>query len=309
MEFNHIPVMKEEVIKYLNVKNDGVYVDCTLGGGGHSYEILSHLSSGELYAFDRDMNAIETCQKKFKGENNITIIKDNFHNAKKRLESFGITEVDGILIDLGVSSPQIDQAERGFSFLHNGKLDMRMDQSQNFSAYDVVNSYSETDLIRIFREYGEEEFAKSIARNIVKRRLESPIVTTFELRDIIEKSMPTKIVYARKGASKKVFQAIRIEVNGELDQLKETLCDLISMLKSGGRLVVLTFHSLEDRIVKQVFKDKTTDCICPPKTPKCICGHRAEGILITKKAITATESELQINPRAKSAKLRVFEKK
>ena len=308
MENYHVPIMLKEVLEYLDVKKDGIYVDCTLGGGGHSQAILSKLKTGKLYAFDRDLDAIEYCKKKFENSKNIEIIHANFNDAKQKLQEKGVNKVDGILIDLGVSSHQIDEAERGFSFVHNGRLDMRMDKTQSLSAYEVVNTYSEEKLVNIFREYGEEEFAKPIAKNIIKSRSAKPIETTFELRDIIESSMPKKVVYSRGGASKKVFQAIRIEVNCELDNLKQSIENLISILNSGGRIAVLTFHSLEDRIVKNIFKDKAKDCICPPKTPICICNHRAEGKIITRKAVVASENEQKENSRSTCAKLRVLEK-
>ncbi len=306
VEFKHIPVMLGEVIEALNIKPNGTYIDCTVGGGGHSYEIAKRLTNGKLYCFDRDSEAIETSKNRLKEfGDKVEFIKANFKEAPKIVQE----KVDGILIDLGVSSHQIDEGERGFSFLHNGRLDMRMGQDEEIqTAYDIVNFASEDKLKEIFFKYGEEEFSKTIAKNIVKARAEKKIETTFELRDIIENSMPKKVVYSRGGASKKVFQALRIVVNGELDNLEKTLTSFIDMLNPGGRLVVLSFHSLEDRIVKNVFKRESTDCLCPPKTPICICGHKKKVILVNRKPITASEEELKVNSRSSSAKLRAVER-
>ena len=306
VEFKHVPVMLGEVIEALNIKKNGKYIDCTVGGGGHSYEIAKRLTNGKLYCFDRDSEAIETSKNRLKEfGDKVEFIKANFKEAPKIVQE----KVDGILIDLGVSSHQIDDGERGFSFLHNGRLDMRMGQDEEIqTAYDIVNFASEDKLKEIFFKYGEEAFSKTIAKNIVKARAEKKIETTFELRDIIENSMPKKVVYSRGGASKKVFQALRIVVNGELDNLEKTLTSFIDMLNPGGRLVVLSFHSLEDRIVKNVFKRESTDCLCPPKTPICICGHKKKVILVNRKPITASEEELKVNSRSSSAKLRVVER-
>ncbi len=302
--------MLKEVIAELNIKKDGIYVDCTIGGAGHSLEIVKRLKTGTLYGFDRDDEAIEASKNRLKYyDDRVVLTKLNFKNAPQFLRDNGITKVDGVLIDLGVSSHQIDDGERGFSFLHNGKLDMRMNKSENtLTAFDIVNSYSEERLREIFFKYGEEEFAKPIARNIVLERQKKKIETTFELRDIIEKSMPKKVVYSRGGASKKVFQAIRIEVNGELDGLAECLEEFIDLLNVGGRMAVLTFHSLEDRIVKNVFKKESTNCLCPPKTPICICQHKVQIKLANKKPLIATVEEQKENSRSTSAKLRVVEK-
>lgn len=308
MEFKHKPVLLDEVIEGLNINPSGKYLDCTIGGGGHSFEILSRLKSGFLYGLDRDENAIQASSKRLEKFKNKKIIKTNFHDAKEVLSEENIIGFDGILIDLGVSSHQIDEGERGFSFLHNGPLDMRMDKDQTLTAYDVVNNYSKEKLLKILYEYGEESNAKRIIENIITERKKAPIQTTFELRDIIENSFPKKIIYGKGGVSKKTFQAIRIEVNGELQGLKECLENLISLLNKGGRLAVISFHSLEDRIVKNVFKDYSTGCICPPKTPICICGHKAIGHLVNRKPITATQLELKENSRSSSAKLRIFEK-
>ena len=309
MKFEHKPVMLNEVIAGLEIKPCGVYVDCTIGGAGHSSEILKKLSiNGFLYGFDRDQNAIDASNERLKKYKNYKIIKSNFHEAKKKLLEEGVTKVDGILIDLGVSSHQIDEGERGFSFLHNGPLDMRMDKGQNLTAYDVVNTYSKEKLLKILYDYGEEANAKRIVENIISARKAKPIETTFELRDLIESSFPKKVIFGKGGVSKKAFQAIRIEVNGELDGLYETILDLASLLNDGGRLAIITFHSLEDRIVKNAFKELSTGCICPPKTPICICGHKAKGYLLNKKPIIASEEELKENSRSSSAKLRIFVK-
>lgn len=309
MEFKHKPVLLDEVIEGLNIKSDGIYIDCTMGGGGHSSQILSHLSSrGKLIGFDRDMEAVQVCQKRFENNQNVSIFHANYKDAPEILRQQGIDKFDGLLIDLGVSSYQIDNGQRGFSFLHEGRLDMRMDKEQALDAYEVVNNYSRDKLIKILYQYGEEENAPRIVDNIIKHRLIKPIESTIELKDIIEESFPKKIIFGKGGVSKKTFQAIRIEVNGELDGLDKVLEEFIDMLSSGGRMAVITFHSLEDRIVKNVFKDATTGCICPPKTPICICGHKEKGKLVTRKPITATKEELEENSRSSSAKLRIFEK-
>lgn len=308
MNFQHTPVMLHEVIDGLLIKKGGVYVDGTVGGGGHSREILRR--GGKVIAFDRDLRAIEKAKSVLEQfGKDVTFIHDNFKNAPPRLAELGIDKIDGFLLDLGVSSHQIDEGERGFSFVHDGPLDMRMDESEKtLTAKEIVATFSEQKLVEIFKEYGEEEFAKNIAKNIVLERQKKPIETTFALREIIESSMPKKVVFQRNGASKKVFQALRIYVNHELDGLKEVLENLVEMLKIGGRGAVLTFHSLEDRIVKNVFKEKSTDCICPPKTPVCICGHKASVKLLSRKPILASEKEQQENSRSTSAKLRIVEK-
>lgn len=309
MEFKHLPVMLNEVIEGLNIIPDGIYVDCTIGGGGHSSKILEKLSpKGHLYGFDRDADAISVCKEKFSKYKNITIIHSNYKDAPKILKEQGINQINGVLIDLGVSSYQIDNGERGFSFLHNGRLDMRMDKEQKLDAYYIVNNYSREKLIKILYQYGEEDNAKRIVDNICKARELKPIETTFELKDIIENSFPKKIIYGKGGVSKKTFQAIRIEVNGELEGLDSTLEEFIDLLAPKGRMAILTFHSLEDRIVKNVFKEASTGCICPPKTPICICGHKEKVKLINKKPITASEEELKQNSRSSSAKLRIIEK-
>ena len=310
MEFKHIPVMLNEVIDGLNIKKDGIYVDCTVGGGGHSLEIVKKLKAGHLYAFDRDQDAINKSSKTLeKYKNNVSLIKSNYKEAPRILKEMGVNHIDGFLIDLGVSSYQIDEAKRGFSFVHDGPLDMRMDRSENvLTAEEIVNTFSQNELADIFFKYGEEEFAKVIAKNIVLKRQEKKITTTFELRDIIEESLPKKIVYSRGGASKKVFQALRIYINAELDGLEKVLKELVDMLSPNGRGAVLTFHSLEDRIVKNLFKLESTDCLCPPKTPICICGHKATIRLVNRKPIIASEKEQTENSRSTCAKLRIVEK-
>ena len=310
MEFKHTPIMLKEVIEGLDIKKDGIYVDCTIGGAGHSLEIVKRLKNGKLYGFDRDSEAIETSRKRLKDyADKVVLTKMNYKDAPSFLEENGTIKIDGVLIDLGISSYQIDEGKRGFSFLHNGRLDMRMGQDEDtLTAFDIVNFYSEEKLIDVFYKYGEEEFAKVIARNIVKKRQEKQIETTFELRDIIEESLPKKVIYSRGGASKKVFQAIRIEVNGELVGLDKCLEDFIDMLNVGGRMAVLTFHSLEDRIVKNVFKLESIDCICPPKTPICICHHKAKVKLVNRKPVMASEQEQKENSRSTSAKLRLVER-
>ena len=309
MKFAHIPVLLDEVISGLNIKKKGRVVDCTIGGGGHASSILSKAGKeGHLYGFDRDQNAIDECTRKFKGKENITLFKANFHDAPEILSENEIEDLDGILIDLGVSSHQIDTAERGFSILHDGPLDMRMDKSQKLSAYEVVNFYSKEKLVDILYKYGEENNAKNIVNKICEARENKPIETTGQLKALIESAFPKKVIFSKGGVSKQTFQAIRIEVNGELDGLEETLRGLFNLLKKGGRLAVISFHSLEDRIVKNLFKDLSTDCVCPPRTPICICGHKAEGKLVNRKPITASEEELEKNSRSGPAKLRIIEK-
>ena len=308
MNFEHKPVLLNEVITGLNIKPSGVYVDCTVGGGGHSFEIIKRAKKGHLYAFDRDEEAINASKERLKQFDNVTFIHDNYKNAKEDLDNLGVTGVDGVLVDLGVSSPQLDHGERGFSFLHEGRLDMRMDRRQKLSAYEVVNTYPKEKLVDILYKYGEESNAKNIVQKIMEAREKSPIETTMELKNIVESAFPKKVIYGKGGVSKQTFQAIRIEVNGELDGLEQALSDLAGKLSSGGRMAVISFHSLEDRIVKKKKKNLSTDCICPPKTPVCICGHKASVKLINKKPITASKEELEFNPRSSSAKLRIIEK-
>lgn len=310
MEFSHIPVMLNECIDGLNIKPNGTYVDCTMGGAGHSSIIADKLSSeGTLICIDKDIEAIQVGKERLKDKKpKIIFVNEDFKNYKSILAENGIEKVDGVLIDLGVSSYQIDNAERGFSYRFDAPLDMRMDKSQSLSAYEVVNSYSYEELIKILFEYGEEDFAKSIARNIIKTRETKNIETTGELVKIIESSVPSKVLHKGGSVAKKTFQAIRIEVNGELAGLDKALKEMIFSLNKGGRLVVLTFHSLEDRIVKTVFKDESTGCICPKELPICVCHHKEVVKLINKKPIVASESELKVNSRSTSAKLRIVEK-
>jgi len=309
-ELIHVPVLKEESISALRIKDGGKYFDGTLGGAGHSYEILKNSSpSGQLIATDLDDYAIKRAEEQlaeFKGR--YKIFHDNFKNFKTIKEELGIDGFDGILLDLGVSSFQLDDRNRGFSYMaDNTALDMRMDKSKNFTAKDVVNGYDEKRLTQILTEYGEEKFAARIAKEIVKTREKSPIETVKDLNDIIERAIPKKF-QSSGHPSKRTFQAIRIEVNGELEDLKEAITDMCRGLKKGGRIAIITFHSLEDRIVKTVFRDLETDCICDKSLPVCVCGKKKEIEIITKHPITASESELSINGRAKSAKLRVAEK-
>lgn len=322
MEFSHTPVLLAEVLENLSIKPNGVYVDCTLGGAGHSSKILKKLENGLLIGFDKDQEAIDASTNKlskickvfskdnFKkiNEKSCLIIKDDFKNSPSVLTELGITKIDGILIDLGVSSHQLDTAERGFSFKKDAPLDMRMDTSQSLTAKEIVNTYSEEELRNLFKEYGEEEFAFSIAKNICRARALKEIETTLELNEIIENSMPKKVVFSRNGAAKKVFQALRIEVNGELNLLKETIENLIKFLCPGGRIAIISFHSLEDRIVKNVFKDLAQGCICPKNFPICVCNHKATIEIVTRKPIVASEKEQQENSRSTCAKLRVAEK-
>ena len=309
MEFNHVPVILKETIEKLNVRADGIYVDGTLGGAGHSSEICKKLNeSGTLIGIDQDEEALAFSQKVLeKFGNKVYTIHDNYKNVKNVLKRLEIEKVDGILLDIGVSSYQIDNGERGFSYMKDAPLDMRMDRSKGFTAYDVVNNYSEGDITNILFKYGEESYAKRIARRICEERKNKEIKTTFELVDIIEAAVPGK--YKAEGhVAKKTFQAIRIEVNKELEVLENTIEDMIDLLNPGGRLCIITFHSLEDRIVKEKFREAENPCICPRDFPICMCGRKSKGKVITKKPIIATPEEMTNNSRARSAKLRVFEK-
>ena len=308
MEFKHKSVMLEECIQGLNIKPDGVYVDGTMGGAGHSKEIVKRISkNGLLIGIDRDEEAICVAKERLKEFSNVEFVHDNHDNIKNILEKLEIPEVDGILLDLGVSSYQLDERNRGFSYIGDGALDMRMDQSQKLTARYVVNNYKEEDLARIIFEYGEEKFSRPIARKIVEHRKEKEIETTEELVNIIEEVLPR-----RKGEghpAKRTFQAIRIEVNNEIKPLYDTIIDSIDALKSGGRLCVLTFHSLEDRAVKNAFIDAAGKCTCPPGLPYCACGAVSKGKVITRKPMLPSDEEMEENSRSKSAKLRIFEKK
>lgn len=306
MEFKHIPVMLNEVIEGLNISGKGTYVDGTLGGAGHSTEIAKR--AGKLISIDRDEDAIKVSSERLKKFKNVTIVKNNFFNIKEVLNTQNVEAVDGILLDLGVSSYQLDNQERGFSYNGDAPLDMRMDRTQKLSAKEVLNTYEEADLSRIIRDYGEENFARQIAKNIVKARQEKPIETTGELKEIIEQSIPAKMRFKWGVPYKRTFQAIRIEVNGELEELKQAVMDAFDCLKAGGRLAIITFHSLEDRIVKHAFNELCEGCICKEYSPICICGRTPKGKLINKKPIMATEEELQNNSRSASAKLRIIEK-
>lgn len=295
----HVPVMRDEVINDLRVVRGGVYLDATLGGGGHTQAILD--AGGKVVAIDRDDDAIAYCKSTVKGD--VTYIKGQYENADKLLAAAGIGDIDGAVMDLGVSSHQLDDEERGFSYMRDGELDMRMDRTQPLTAYDVVNTYSERELTDILFKYGEESFARRIATAIVRRRENSPIKTTRELAELIASSVP----YRKSGhPAKKSFQAIRIEVNGELKDLQKAVTDIFNRIKTGGRLCVISFHSLEDRIVKNAFRDLSTDCICPKSFPVCVCGHHATGKIIAK--LKPSEKELDANSRSQSATLRVIEK-
>jgi 16S rRNA (cytosine1402-N4)-methyltransferase len=309
MEFHHVSVLLDEVLEGLDIKEDGIYVDGTLGGAGHSKEIVKRLTTGRLVGIDQDENALEKSREVLKEYMyKVDLVHSNYVNIKEVLENLNIEKVDGILLDLGVSSHQLDTEERGFSHNKDAALDMRMDTTSEFSAWDVVNTYSVEELTRIFLEYGEEKWGKRIAEFIVEERSEKPIDTTLELVTVIKKAIPKKVRMEGHHPAKKTFQAIRIEVNGELDVLKRAIWDMVQCLKPGGRLAIITFHSLEDRIVKEQFKELYKDCICPPEFPTCICDKRREIKIITKKPIVAGKEELNHNPRSRSAKLRVAER-
>ena len=309
MEFKHISVLLNECIDALNIKEDGIYVDCTLGGAGHSLEILKRLSKeGKLIGIDQDEDALKAAKEKLKEFSNVIYVHDNFYNIEAILQKLKIEKVDGILMDLGVSSFQLDETERGFSYMRDATLDMRMDRSKGISAHDVVNGYSEEQLAEVLRNYGEEKFSKRIANFITDRRKDKPINTTLELVNIIDAAIPGK--FKREGGhpAKRTFQGIRIEVNGELRILNKAIEDGVSRLNSEGRMAIITFHSLEDRIVKNSFKALQDPCGCPKALPMCVCGKTPIIKLITRKPIEASQEELEINSRSRSAKLRVAEK-
>lgn len=310
MEFTHYSVLLEETIEHLNIKPDGIYVDGTLGGAGHSHEICSRLSKqGRLIGIDQDGDAITAATKRLKPfEEQVTVLRDNYCNMKARLQELGIYGVEGIVLDLGVSSYQLDTVGRGFTYRECAPLDMRMDQRQEKTARDILNEYSEQDLFRMIRDYGEERFAKNIARGIVKARSRQAIETTEELNQIIREAIPAKARMNGGHPSKRTYQAIRIELNHELEVLNDSLDDMIDILHPGGRLCVITFHSLEDRVVKTIFKRNENPCTCPPDFPVCTCGKKSKGRVITRKPIVPQEKELEENKRSKSAKLRVFER-
>lgn len=308
MEFNHYSVLLRETIENLNIKPDGIYVDGTLGGGGHAYEVCKRLTGGKFYGIDQDDAAIKAASERLAEFGRmVTVIRNNYCNAKAALLELGVEKVDGIVLDLGVSSYQLDTGERGFSYRFDAPLDMRMDRRQTMTAKDIVNTYSEMDLFRIIRDYGEDKFAKNIAKHIVAARQKKEIETTGELNEIIKAAIPAKM--RQNGhPSKQTYQAIRIECNRELEVLKNALDDLIDLLNPGGRLCIITFHSLEDRIVKTAFKNKENPCTCPAEFPVCVCGKVPEGVVVSKKPILPSAKELEVNSRSKSAKLRVFEK-
>lgn len=310
MEFAHIPVMLDECLEGLNIKADGIYVDGTVGGAGHSIEIVKRLSgNGRLICVDKDEDALKAAGERLAPySDRVTFIHDDYKNLVAELDSIGVGKVDGILLDLGVSSYQLDNAERGFSYMKDAPLDMRMDRSQRISAYEVVNGYSESELARILFDYGEEKLARQIARNIIKARAEKPIETTLELAKIVEDTYPAKTRWKFGHPAKRTFQAIRIEVNDELSSLGEAVTQMARRLEKGGRMAVITFHSLEDRIVKSAFKELSLACTCPPDFPVCVCGKVQEVELVNKKPIVASEVELEKNSRSQSAKLRVIEK-
>lgn len=311
MEFEHTSVLLEETIAQLNIRPDGIYVDGTLGGGGHSYHIASKLGAdGKLIGIDQDEDAIRAAGERLKPfADRVAIVRDNYCNMRRILRQMNIEHADGIVLDLGVSSYQLDQAGRGFSYRYDSILDMRMDVRQSTSAKEIINNYSETELFHIIRDYGEEQFAKNIARHIVLARKDKPIETTGQLNEIIKAAIPAKMRVSGGHPSKRTFQAIRIECNRELEVLKESLNDMIDSLSSGGRLCIITFHSLEDRIVKNAFRQCEKPCICPPEFPVCVCGRVSMGKVITRKPILPAKEELENNKRAHSAKLRVFEKR
>ena len=310
MEFKHYSVMLNETIEQLNIRPDGIYVDGTLGGAGHSLEICKRLTTGRLIGIDQDADAIAAASERLKDyKDKVIIVRSNYAQMKEVLHDLGIDKVDVILLDLGVSSFQLDTPERGFTYRsEDAPLDMRMDDRQTLTAKDIVNEYSEMDLFRIIRDYGEDRFAKNIAKHIVSARAVKPIETTGELNAIIKGAIPMKVQVTGGHPSKRTYQAIRIELNHELDVLRDNLDDMIELLDDGGRICIITFHSLEDRIVKSSFKKNENPCTCPSNFPVCVCGNKSKGHVVTKKPILPSEKELEENSRSKSAKLRVFER-
>lgn len=310
MNFRHTSVLLEPSIEQLQIRPNGIYVDGTLGGGGHSYHIAERLTKdGRLIGIDRDEDAICAASKRLEPfTDRVTIVKNNYGNIREVLDRLEISQVDGILLDLGVSSYQLDTAERGFSYMADAPLDMRMDREESRTAWDIVNTYSEQELFRVIRDYGEDRFAKNIAKHIVKQREEKPVETTGELVKIIQGAIPMKVQKTGGHPAKRTFQAIRIELNRELTVIDEVIDTMIDVLKPGGRLCIITFHSLEDRIVKSRFRTAENPCICPREFPVCVCGRKSKGHVVTRKPILPSETEMEENPRARSAKLRVFEK-
>ncbi len=310
MEFNHVSVLLDETISQLQIKENGIYVDGTMGGAGHSYQVCKRLGEkGRLIGIDQDEAAILTGTERLKEfGDKVTIVRSNYCNMKQVVTELGIEKVNGIVLDLGVSSYQLDTADRGFSYKEDGPLDMRMDKRQTLTAKDIVNDYSEMELFRIIRDYGEDKFAKNIAKHIVRMRQEKTIETTYELNEAIKAAIPMKVRKNTGHPSKKTFQAIRIELNKELEVLNNTLQDMIDLLEDEGRICIITFHSLEDRIVKSIFRKNENPCTCPPNFPVCMCGQKSKGKVITRKPILPSEEEIAQNRRSKSAKLRVFEK-
>lgn len=310
MEFKHYSVLLNETIEQLHIRPDGIYVDGTLGGGGHSLEICRHLTTGRLIGIDQDADAIAAATERLKDyADRVTIVRSNYAQMADVLKNLGIEKVDGIILDLGVSSFQLDTPERGFTYRsEDAPLDMRMDKRQRLTARDIVNDYSEAELFRIIRDYGEDRFAKNIAKHIVQARKEKPIETTGELNAIIRGAIPMKVQVTGGHPSKRTYQAIRIELNHELDVLRDTLDTMIDLLNDGGRICIITFHSLEDRIVKSNFKKNESPCTCPSNFPVCVCGKKSKGRVVTRKPVLPSEKELEENSRSKSAKLRVFER-
>lgn len=309
MDFKHVSVLLNECIEALDIKEDGIYVDCTLGGAGHSSHILKHLSKdGMLIGIDQDNDALNAAKERLNDFSNVKYVHNNFYNIDSILDEIDVEKVDGILMDLGVSSYQLDEGERGFSYMQDAPLDMRMNRDNDFSAYEIVNNYSEEELHKIIKDYGEERFAKRIANFIVNRRAEKPIETTLELVDIIKAAIPAKMRRDGPHPAKRTFQAIRIEVNSELKILNKAIEDGVKRLNPGGRMAIITFHSLEDRIVKLKFRELQDPCICPREFPICACGKSPIVKLISRKGIAPTKEEIEENPRSRSAKLRVIEK-
>ena len=309
VEFHHVSVLLNECIEGLNIKENGIYVDGTLGGAGHSSEIVKRLKTGRLIGIDQDTDAINAATKRLEPyKDRVTLVHDNFSNVKAVFAQLGIEKADGFLLDIGVSSHQLDEAERGFSYMQDAPLDMRMNSESDFSAYNVVNEYSEDELNNVIFKYGEERWAKRIAQFIVEARKQKPIETTFELVDIIKKAVPKGARKDGPHPAKRTFQAIRIEVNGELEILEKTIDDMTELLNPGGRLCIITFHSLEDRIGKNAFRKQENPCTCPPEFPVCVCGKKPLAKVITRKPILPSEEELEENHRSRSAKLRILER-